>query len=360
MNIFIPYYQYIYLTIAICFLVPSLNNFSNGSTCTIRPQKQYNRMFVLVGLLVFLIGLRPVDRKFVDMMGYDELYRVLFGTVYEFDPNAENFIFDNLFMYFASNKIPENIFFLFMALIYFGFMAVACKKIFPQNPLIALCVYLTAFSTYSYSVNGIKAGAAASIFLFALSCTENKILMVLLMLVSWGVHHSMIMVLGAFTIAYFIKNTKLFYGIWIISLILSALHIGFFQDFFASIADESGSAYLRPTNSNVEHLTGFRYDFILYSSMPILLGFYIVYKKNVKSKVYELWLRLYLMTNSMWMLCMYANFTNRIAYLSWFLYPIVLIYPFYAMKINSTQYVVGRKIALYHLAFTLYMIIIYY
>ena len=58
---------------------------------------------------------------------------------------------------------------------------------------------------------------------------------------------------------------------------------------------------------------------------------------------------------------MYAEFTNRIAYLSWFMYPIVLIYPCYAIKDKLHPLVLNRqKIVLCHLAFTLFMDLVYY
>ena len=77
------------------------------------------------------------------------------------------------------------------------------------------------------------------------------------------------------------------------------------------------------------------------------------------SGLYKDLLNLYLCTNGVWMLCMYANFTNRIAYLSWFLYPIVLIYPFLNEELGPQRYRQFSKVMLCHLAFTLFMAFIY-
>ena len=71
-------------------------------------------------------------------------------------------------------------------------------------------------------------------------------------------------------------------------------------------------------------------------------------------------IHLYICINGIWMLCMYAEFTNRIAYLSWFLYPIVIIYPFIHENLGHNKYKVFGKTILYHLAFTLFMSLIYY
>ena len=69
---------------------------------------------------------------------------------------------------------------------------------------------------------------------------------------------------------------------------------------------------------------------------------------------------MYLMTNAIWMLCMYAEFTNRIAYLSWFQYPVVLIYPFLKEQWGVNQYPLVKKIAYGHLVFTLFMELVFY
>jgi hypothetical protein len=60
------------------------------------------------------------------------------------------------------------------------------------------------------------------------------------------------------------------------------------------------------------------------------------------------------------MLCMYAEFTNRIAYLSWLMLPIVLIYPLLNEDWGSGQYKTFQWVALGHLAFTLFLNYIYY
>lgn len=107
--------------------------------------------------------------------------------------------------------------------------------------------------------------------------------------------------------------------------------------------------------------SGFRIDFVIYSAMPVLMGYYVKYKYKLEDNLYDIMLSMYLTTNGIWMLCMYAEFTNRIAYLSWFMYPILLIYPCFAIKDQQHPLVMNRnKYIIYHLGFTLFMIFIYY
>lgn len=71
----------------------------------------------------------------------------------------------------------------------------------------------------------------------------------------------------------------------------------------------------------------FRWDFLLYSSMPILLAWYTIFKRKLYDNTYLIILGTYMYANSFWVLAIRAIFSNRIANLSWFLYPILLAYP---------------------------------
>lgn len=96
--------------------------------------------------------------------------------------------------------------------------------------------------------------------------------------------------------------------------------------------------------------------------MPILVGYWAVFKKKIDNLKYNRLLSTYLLMNGLWLLCMYAGFTNRIAYLSWFMYPIVLIYPLLDKDCNWGKYRFRTVsfFAILHLGFTLFMNIVYY
>ena len=120
------------------------------------------------------------------------------------------------------------------------------------------------------------------------------------------------------------------------------MHITFFQDIFASLTDEQGAGYLITEDFGPywDDVIRFRPDFVLYSSVPVVMGFFLLLKKRIVSSTYNFLLNFYLVTNSVWMLCMYAKFTNRIAYLSWFVYPILLIYPY--IKLDNLSQILSR------------------
>jgi hypothetical protein len=348
------YYSIIYLIIVSFFTIVSIHT-------KIRFDVKNNILpvlFLCVFMVVF-IGLRPVNIAFVDMVSYAQKYDNL--TWNGFDFKAENLLFDNLMAFMAGSEYDVSLFFLLMATLYFGAMLVACIKIFPNHTTIAFLVCLAAFSTFSFGTNGIKAGVAASLFLVALAYRDNIAVSILFIVMSWGFHHSMVLPVAAYVATCIFKNNKWYFYVWLICLIISLLHITFFQTLFAGMTDERGAGYLSSVDPIFVKHGGFRYDFVIYSAMPILMGYYAKFKYKLESKRYDMLLNMYLFCNAIWLLCMYAPFTNRIAYLSWFMYPIVLVYPCLAIKNRNHPLVRYRNTIIgLHLTFTLFMTFIYY
>lgn len=327
----------------------------------------YNISSNIIGILIIIlfvlyIGLRPLSgRYFGDMPVYVDWYGSYEGTIFQFDKYTDNRLFDNIIAWWGSEHLGYTSFFLFIAAIYFGAAYLGIRKLFPNNTLAAYLVFLAAFSTFSYATNGIKAGAAASLFILALGYRENLKVCIPLVLLSWGFHHSMIMVVAAFVVTLFVKNPKVYFAGWVFCFLMSAAHVSVFAEFFSRFTTEHGASYLLTEGGDEGTKGGFRIDFILYSAMPVVVGWYAVFKKKIKlTNRYKNLLNLYLCLNGIWMLCMYAEFTNRIAYLSWFLYPIVLVYPFLQEDWGKGRYRTFSMVMLGHLGFTLFMNIVYY
>lgn len=315
---------------------------------------------ILTIVLILFIGLRPLSPAFVDMMGYNEFFYAFRGRGFTFDWDTDNIIFDNLFSWWRETFDDPTGFYTTIAAIYFGCMFWACKRLFQEDCFAALITYLAAFSTFSYGTNGIKAGAAASIFLLAIAFRDKLWLSLFLVIISWGFHHSMQLCAAAYLIALFYPRPKLFIIIWFICLFLSFFNITLFKYFFTGLSDETGQNYLSSEGNEWGGKSGFRFDFVIYSFAPILMGIYSLFKLEIKSKLYSFIFCIYVLCNSIWMLCMYVNYTNRIAYLSWFLYPFVLIYPTLNPQWGDSRYRLFAIIMVLHLSFTLFMTFIYY
>ena len=106
--------------------------------------------------------------------------------------------------------------------------------------------------------------------------------------------------------------------------------------------------------------TGFRWDFLLYSVFPVIVAWYVTRRRHFNEPAYHAIVNTYLLCNAFWIMVVRAAFSNRFAYLSWFLYPIVFTYPLFRMNIWKDQ---DRKTALILFAysgFTFFMFFVYY
>lgn len=323
-------------------------------------QNQYVAAIILFVFLSIFIGTRPFARIFTDMSNYWEAWMRSVGEPFKFDLHRTNFIFDNMFYAMSSMGLDIYVLFVLMDVIYFGCILWACRKMFHQNVFFSFIVYLAAFSTLSYGTNGIKSGAAAAIFLVAIAYMDKPLVSIILSVISYGFHHSMEVPIIIFYLALFIKRTEYYFALWVLCLFLAVVHFTGAQHFFASLGDEQGASYMLTEGEGFWVASGMRWDFTLYSMIPIIQGWRIIKHHKVRDEKYIRILNLYIACNAFWLLCMYADFTNRIAYLSWFLYPIVLIYPYLKIDIGFNRFKMAKTASYLHLSFTLFMNLIYY
>lgn len=359
------FYRTVYQLVVVCMTIFVMQryvfvDFSDQE----RPSAYNNRIpWMLTLFLIFFIGFRPISREyFVDMSTYAVHFKaILWGRPFQFKWDTDNVLFDNLFALWGALKFSVEYFFLLMAGIYFVCMMIACRKLFPKDALLSLLVYLGALSTFSYGTNGMKAGAAASLFLLAMANMKSLWKAVLCLMLSLGFHHSMIVPIVAFAVASLFRNPKYYLGGWLVCLFLAAIHVTGFMDFFSGLADEQGAAYLDTDVKDAAlNVSGFRPDFILYSAVPIFLGYYFMRKGKIESDTYKFLWCTYTLSNCVFLLCTYGSFINRIAYLSWLMYPIVLIYPFLHADLGYFHHRYLKYAVYGHLGFTLFMFLIYY
>lgn len=117
---------------------------------------------------------------------------------------------------------------------------------------------------------------------------------------------------------------------------------GWFEQIFVSLQlDDRIQGYFTKDYSQFSH-AGFRWDFLLYSIVPILLGKYIT-DRGCEDRIYSVLLNTYILANAFWVLVIRAEFSDRFAALSWTLYPFVIAYPLLKLQIWEHQ---QRKAAL--------------
>ncbi len=261
-----------------------------------------------------------------------------------------------LYLKFLGNITSYWGMFFVTAFIYVRNYYVTAKRLVPEQTFILFLMMLNAFMFYAYGTNTTRAGFAVSFIL--LGMTQQKMISQLLLL-AIGVlcHFSMIIPALAFLIAKYFDKTNLYIKLWFLSILLSIFFGDYFEHFFAGFeeVDERAGRYLNIEEMDSSYNTGFRIDFILYSCVPMLLGYYYIYKRRFQDSTYKLLYNTYILANIFWILVIRANFSDRFAYLSWFLYPILLIYPLLKTPLLRNQ---NKRIALIILlqeAFTYFM-----
>lgn len=317
-------------------------------------KERYGGALLLCLFMTWFIGNRPIHTAFYDMLYY--AFEFVFERKWHgFDWNTENRIFDNLFAYLADGaKIKVFDFFKIMAALYFIPMYFGVIKIIPNHKLLAFLIYLGGYITFSFGTNGMKNGVGFSFALLAIAYHKNLRLALFFLICAWGFHHAMNMIAGVFILATYVKNTKWYFYAWVACFFIALLHIETFQGLLSGFADTKSASYL--STSEESFTKGFRLDFIIYSAMPILIGYYLKFKCEWENPTYDFLLRMYIGANSLWLLCMYASFTNRIASMSWFFYPLVLTYPGFMIEDKKNFVYKNRNLIIMgHLFFTMFM-----
>lgn len=204
-------------------------------------------------------------------------------------------------------------------------------------------MFLTGFFFYGYGTNTIRAGFAASFLLLALAFYDKLFYFVLFMLIAINCHFSMIIPALAMLASRFLDKTKLYLILWMLVIPLSAVAGHSFEALFSSMTSDERISYLSVDTDQTHYNVGFRIDFILYSCAPVIMGYYYIIRRGIKDRFYSILYNTYILANCFWILVIRANFSDRFGYLSWFIYPAVLIYPALKYQLWNRQ---NEKVAL--------------
>ena len=316
----------------------------NKGTVLLNPKnKDYRSLFLLLSVTLY-IGLRPLDAVFVDMGTYNSIFNGYASGRIEILLDYD--ILWQLFMKTCSGIMTAKGFFLLCAIIYILPLYIACKKWLGNDRYILFLMFIASFSFWSYGVNGIRNGIATSIFVLAVSSTKKKYLKYGLMVMSYFMHASLIIPIAGFVLSLCYKKSKHYFLGWLLCIPLSIVFGSVFEIFFESLffADERLS-YLTVDNLNKNDFayTGFRWDFLIYSAFATFAGYYFIVKRNFKNPIYIQLFNIYLTANAFWILVIRANFSNRFAYLSWFLMAVIIFYPFFKKRFFKAQ----KKVLIY-------------
>lgn len=368
-------------------------NYSGSDNCDklLKKNSMYPALILTLFLMVYM-GLRPVSHVFGDTVNYAWGYKLANGQAFFKMDFEEEWLWEFILLTCKQSGFTVNMWFLIVEIGYLGFVFLGLRKLLHENPWMAMLFFLSAFSTFTFGVNGIRNGLACSMVIFAFAIAANKgvgqlILAGIVMVLAFGIHRSTALPIIAFFVAsYLIKSPKFAIGFWVASIGLSLVLGGFFTNFFMGLGfDDRMTSYATSMEQNKDQFsqTGFRWDFLLYSAMPVWLTWYICKKVNEERalygetqeeietgvpgagriadahsmRVFYILSTTYMLANSFWVMVNRAAFSNRFAYLSWFLYPVVIAYAVIRLHIWEDQDKKAGLILAAHAGFTIVMYI---
>ncbi|SFC35535.1 EpsG family protein [Algibacter lectus] len=312
---------------------------------------------VLLILIILYLGLRPVSGKeFGDMVTYARYFRNYSEGA---SVNVTKDIVFHYYMKTSSHFLGLHGFFLLTVALYVLPMYFLSKRNFNKYWFYSFFMFVISFSFYTYGTNGIRNGLATSFFLWGLCYKNKKIIMILFFILSALFHKTLLLPIGAFSLTYLYNNPITYLKSWLISIPLSLFLGSVFILLFTSLGfgDDRLAGYLTGT---MQTDTRFRWDFLFYSAFPIFAGWYFIVKQKFNDSFYNQVFSTYLMCNAFWVLVIRANFSNRFAYLSWFLMAFIIIYPLLKKQFFKNQQLIIAKVVTAYFMFTFLMFFLYY
>lgn len=348
---FIPLEYYTKLFYYVTFLLVLISYFSLQTANKLKPST-FAQVLLMIGLIVY-IGFRPISGIwFGDMGTYAKFFEAYSnGYVGTFDQDQG---FD-WFMRNIASFINLDFFFLVVAFIYVYGHYWASKRFFSGYWYYGFIIFVGSFSFWGAATNGLRNGLAAALVLLAFSFERKKLIAIALALIAVSFHKSMLLPVVAYLLTFVNNNSKYYLFVWVLCIPISLAAGGAFELFFASLGfDDKRLSYLTDGNVNDDDFssTGFRWDFLAYSATAVVSGFYFVILKNFKDFLYQRMFNVYLLSNAFWILVIRANFSNRFAYLSWFMMGLIIVYPFLKGNFMKNQPKILAIVLLIYFLFT--------
>ena len=357
MNTLIPleyygafYYYFLLMVVLAVFIQSGAQSIDNSANLKIKR----NLGIFLVYFVLIYMGTRPLSgRYFGDMRTYSVRY---LGYAAGQELFVGKDIFFDYFMKFCSSIMSVEMFFLICSALYVYPLYLASKKMFEGYWFYCFLMIVISMSFWSYGTNGIRNGIATSFFTYAIT-RERPLYKYLWMLLAVAFHQSLIIPIIAYFISTKFNKTSLYFKLWLITIPLSIILGSFWEGFFMNLGlfeTERAEGYLTGGEEFAEQFssTGFRWDFLLYSATGTFAGWYFIIKKKFQDPLYSHIFNVYLICNAFWILVIRATFSNRFAYLSWFLLGIVIIYPLLKNRFFLKQHNVVAKVTFVYFLFT--------
>jgi len=345
-----------YNVVLVVVLVSVLRLFVKGYVIQNPNKKETTSLILLIAVILYM-GLRPISYVFGDMVVYAKYFR-------EYANGAEitntKDILWRLFVKLCSGIMSAQYFFLLCAILYIVPLYSAAKKWFGADRYFIFLMLVASFSFWAYGTNGIRNGIATSFVMYALSLPKNNYIKYALFLLAYLIHGSVMIPIAAYVLTLYHNNTRHYLLGWLVAIPLSLALGGFWENLFTSFGFGGDRISYLTDDRFADQFAkvGFRWDFLLYSAAAVFAGYYFIIKRNFNDKVYIQLFNIYLTTNAFWILIIRSSFSNRFAYLSWFLMAIIIFYPFLKQQFFKKQQKVLAYTVLLYYGFTYFMFLI--
>lgn len=316
---------------------------------------------VLTVYVIFYIGNRPLW-CYTDTVLYVHAFKGLVSGAFDsITLGRDEWVWQAIADF--CKPIGDPSFYLFtIATLYIACMGAAAWLLMRRHYGLAIAFLFTSMSFFPYGTNGLRQGVATSIAMLGLAIMvlhnkrNIKIALVVLPIIyiAASIHNSIYLSLLVTIICLWKCNANVAIKIWlgcvIISLFLPSDSITLLSTF---IEDDRISQYQQiPASTDMFSRSGWRWDFILYSGVPVLFGWYTIVKKDLTDYRYNMLFTFYTLTNAAWVLINPIAYSNRFAYISWSVYPLILAYPLATFPIFKRQGLATGLILIAWIAFT--------
>lgn len=309
--------------------------------------------------LSFWIGFRPISGSaFGDTVNYAVEYAMMNTGQISMDWSGE-WVWQWLMNGCKALGLSVNAFFTVVAA---GYILSACWAVYrfmPNDPMLGIVFILNSLMFFPFGVNGLRNGLACHLVLLGVSflLDDKWVPGCLIFLIAFGIHRSTILPIAAILVGRFLlRDVRYFLAFWAASIFISLVAGGVVTNFFAGLGfDDRMTQYTSISDMSEFSKIGFRWDFLLYSAFPVVMAWYVCIRKNIQDNWYNVLCTTYCICNAFWIMVIRSAFSNRFAYLSWFLYPIVIAYPLVNMPIREDQDRFTGWILLAYAAFSVFM-----
>ena len=304
-------------------------------------------LLTVFGLAIVLYFVNEPIALYSDKYAYESSFEQIFeqkvggkttDSGFSFFTKAIKAAFDSVTVYF----------FIIASIYLYGYLKFIKYFFSKDYQWLVFIAIICSLGFYAYGTNTLRQGLALSVFLIAIVCQEqgrrNQFLIYGLSAVL--IHKSLFIPMFGFWLVkkYQLKNNYLYFWLFCLLLTLAfgnalAAYLG---DFLVG-SDNRLEKYV--TGKNETYKAGFKVNFLIYSIAPILYGLKV--KSKINSPFYNRMLSLYIVVNAVWLLVIRIAFTDRFAYLSWFLIPFIFFYPLSVGKIFKAQNAVIALILVY-------------